>query len=152
MSRIVLNYYGQVDEQGTIKLPKKMRGEIASSFKGKRIEVTVKQKYKQRSSNQNRYYWGVVVPAILLTFIDIGNDLQQGNPEHLEMIHGFLKDKFLDNGIEICNAHGEAEKLPPSTTRLSTVEQEEYHARIIQWAAEYLNIVIPLPNEQMEIF
>lgn len=68
------------------------------------------------------------------------------------MIHGFLKDKFLHNGIEIANAHGEVEQLPPSTTRLSTIEQEEYHEDIRRWGAEYLNIVIPLPNEQLEIF
>lgn len=150
--RITLTYYGEVNDTGEIRLPKRMRAEIVKAFKGKRIEVTVKQKYKQRSSPQNRYYWGVVVPSILVAFIEIGNDLQQDNPEHLEMVHGFLKDKFLHNGIEISNAHGEAEHLPPSTARLSTIEQEEYHEDIRRWAAEYLNVVIPLPNEQLEIF
>lgn len=150
--RITLSYYGEVSEDGQISLPKRMRSEMAKAFKGKRIEVTVKQRYKQRSSPQNRYYWGVLIPSILLAFIDLGNDLQQDNPEHLEMVHGFLKDKFLHNGIEIANAQGEVEQLPPSTTRLSTIEQEEYHEDIRRWAAEFLNVVIPLPNEQLEIF
>lgn len=150
--RITLSYFGEVDNSGQISLPKRMRVEMAKAFKGKRIEVTVKQRYKQRSSPQNRYYWGVLVPSILLAFIDLGNDLQQDNPEHLEMVHGFLKDKFLHNGIEIANAQGELEQLPPSTTRLSTIEQEEYHEDIRRWSAEFLNVVIPLPNEQLEIF
>lgn len=150
--RITLSYYGEVSEDGQISLPKRMRAEMAKAFKGKRIEVTVKQRYKQRSSPQNRYYWGVLIPSILLAFIDLGNDLQQDNQEHLDMVHGFLKDKFLHNGIEIANAQGEVEQLPPSTTRLSTIEQEEYHEDIRRWAAEFLNVVIPLPNEQLEIF
>lgn len=129
-----------------------MRAEIAKAFKGKRIEVAVKQRYKQRSSPQNRYYWGVLVPSVLLAFVDLGNDLQQDNQEHLDMVHDFLKRKFLTNGLEVVNAQGEVEQLPPSTTRLSTIEQEEYHETIRRWAAEFLNIVIPLPNEQLEIF
>lgn len=150
--RITLSYFGEVSEDGQISLPKRMRAEMAKAFKGKRIEVAVKQRYKQRSSPQLRYYFGVIVRSVLLAFIDLGHDLQADNPEHAEMIHEFLKHKFLHNGIEIANAQGEVEKLPPSTTRLSTIEQEEYHEDIRRWAAEFLNVVIALPNEQLEIF
>ena len=150
--RITLTYFGEVSEDGQISLPKRMRTEMAKAFKGKRIEVAVKQRYKQRSSPQNRYYWGVLVPSVLLAFVDLGNDLQQDNQEHLDMVHDFLKRKFLTNGLEVVNAQGEVEQLPPSTTRLSTIEQEKYHEDIRRWAAEFLNVVIPLPNEQLEIF
>lgn len=64
-----------------------MRREIGKVFAGKRVEVTVKQKAKWRSSPQNRYYWGCLIPAVLDALVDAGNDLQQGNEEHLQMIH-----------------------------------------------------------------
>lgn len=73
--RITLSYFGEISETGELKLPKRMRSEIVKAFKGKRIEVSIKQRYKQRSSPQNRYYWGVVVPSILIAFIELGNDL-----------------------------------------------------------------------------
>jgi hypothetical protein len=150
--RITLSYFGEVTDTGELKLPgQKMRREIGKVFAGKRVEVTVKQKAKWRSSPQNRYYWGCLIPGVLDALIDAGNDLQQGNEEHLQMIHEFCKNKFLQNGIEIVNLEGEVEKLPPSTTRNGTIDQEEYHESIRRWAAEYLNYSIPLPNEQATI-
>jgi hypothetical protein len=150
--RITLSYFGEVSEDGQISLPKRMRTEMAKAFKGKRIEVSIKQRYKQRSSPQLRYYFGVIVRSILLAFIELGHDLQVDNPEHIQMVHEFLKHKFLHNGITIVNIHGEVEQLAPSTTRLTTVEEEDYHEDIRRWAAEFLNVVIALPNEQLEIF
>lgn len=94
----------------------------------------------------------MVIPEVVRAFIDLGNDLQQGNKEHHEEVHEFLKRRFLDNGREVMDAEGVLYKLPPSTRICTTVEQEEYHERIRQFAAEFLNVVIPLPNEQMEIF
>lgn len=147
----VLTYYGKV-EAGQISLPKKMRAEIGKVFDGHRIEVTIKRARKHRSSEQNRYYWGVLVQSVLRAFIDLGNDLQEGNAEHAEIVHEFLRDKFLENGLEVYDAEGNLYHTRPSTTRLTTVEQEEYHDRIRQFAAEYLSISIPLPNEQAELW
>ena len=152
MNDITLEYYGSVSDTGEISLPKRMRKEIAKAFQGHSIEVTVRRKRRRRSSNQNAYYWSVVVPAVVRAFIDLGNDLQQGNKQHHEEVHEFLKRRFLDNGRDVVDAEGQAHKLPPSTRMCTTVEQEEYHDRIRQFAAEFLGVVIPLPNEQMEIW
>lgn len=149
---LTLEYHGRVTDSGDIELPKRMRRELSGAFRGHRIEVRVRRLRKRRSGEQNRYYWGALIPAVLRAFIDAGNDLQEANPEHRELIHEFLKGKFLDNGLEFHDADGTLHKGPPSTTRLTTVEQEEYHDRIRQFAAEYLNTSIPLPNEQAEIF
>lgn len=152
MSDITLEYYGSVSDTGEIKLPKRMRQEIAKAFPGRSIEVTVRRKRRRRSTSQNAYYWGIIVPAVLHWFIDAGNDLQAGNPAHREQVHEFLKRRFLDNGPEVADKEGVLHRLPPSTTRCTTVEQEEYHDRIRQFAAEFLGVVIPLPNEQAEIW
>lgn len=149
---ITMEYTGRVTETGEIELPKRMRKEMVSAFRGHRIEVKVRRLRKRRSTNQNRYYWGVLIPAVLAAFVEAGNDLQSGNQAHHELVHEFLKNKFLDNGIEVHDADGTLHKTPPSTTRLTTTEQEDYHESIRRFAAEYLGTVIPLPNEQMEIF
>lgn len=146
-----LTYFGQVNDNGVLTVPQKLRDEVGKAFKGMRVEITVKKKGNYRSSPQNRYYWGLLVPCVLDAFIELGNDLQAGNPEHLTLVHDFLKAKFLLNGIDVVNAQGEVETLPSSTTRCSRFEQEEYHDAIRRWAAEYLNFNIPLPNEQVEI-
>lgn len=147
-----LTYTGPVDDQGRIDLPKRARKEIADSFAGKRVEVVIKRARKQRSNAQNAYYWGVVVPFVLRGFIELGNSLTEGNPDDHELIHEFLKAKFLRNGAEIVDADGLVHELPGSTTKTTTVEFMEYLDRIINFAAESLNVVIPPPNEQLELW
>jgi len=146
-------YHGKVTEAGEIKLPgKRMRKELAGSFRGRGIEVTVRRKRKRRSNDQNAYYWGVVIPYVLRAFIHLGNDLQEGSQEHREIVHTMLKDKFLDNRVRLVDAHGQVEEVAPSTTRCTTTEMMEYIDRIQRWAAEYLDCVIPDPGEQVNFF
>lgn len=148
----ILSYYGKVSA-GKIELPKKrFQKEVVQAFDGHGIEVIVKRKRKHRSTPQNNYYWGVVVPMVLDAFIDLGNDLQSGNKQHIQLVHEFLKDRFLDNGPSLVDANAEQCKGPSSTTYCTTVDFMEYLDRITQWAAEALNISIPAPNEQAEIW
>ena len=52
---------------------------------------------------------------------------------------------------EVCKAFralgGEKIPITKSTTELSTVEFEDYVAKIRMWAASFLSLIIPLPNE-----
>jgi len=50
------------------------------------------------------------------------------------------------------DAQGQELQLPPSTRKQNTIEMLDYIAEIQMWAAEFLNIVIPDPGEQMELF
>lgn len=108
-----------------------------------RYKVTV-EKSDKRSSQQNRYYWGVVIHLINQAFYDLGHELTA------EETHEFLKAKF--NHKEIVNSDtGELLQLPLSTTRLNKSEFSEYVEKIQRFAAEFLNTVIPDPGEQLEI-
>ena len=146
-----LTYFCNVDKDSILHVPRRFKQEIGEKFKGQRIEITIRKKKKHRSSEQNRYYWGVVVPHILDAFIELGNDLQEGNPEHLQLIHDFLKRRCLP-ARQVCDAHGVEVELTPSTTDLSTTEMMEYIERVCLFAAESLNVAIPQPNEQTRIF
>lgn len=146
-----LTYLGSVLEDGTIKLPKRMRSEVGQLFKGKAIKVTFAKQVKQRSSEQNRYYWGVVVRMVLEGFKDLGNPVNTDDEADIQDVHEFLKRRFLQPEIFV-DANGEAHEIGWSTQRLSTSQMMDYIAQIQQFASEYLNTVIPDPGQQAEFF
>lgn len=117
----------------------------AFALKDGKYKVTIKRANK-RSLLQNGYYWAAVLPAVTGGLRDMGHDLSQ------EEVHSWLKLKF--NYEEVVNkATGEFERIPKSTTRLNTLEfSEEYLEKIIQFAAEFLNVVIPPPGRQSKIW
>ena len=103
--------------------------EYIGTLIGQRVEVIIRKPRTKRSDVQNSYYWGVVIELLSK---ELGYDKDE--------MHEILKYKFLQS-----NAMG----MPyiKSTTKLSTGEFEEYLSKIKQWAAEFLHIVIPDPNE-----
>jgi len=146
-----LTYHGKVSRSKEITLPKKIRKEVGEMFAGKQIEVVFRRKKKHRTPSQNAYYWAVVVPLILEEFVNLGNDLQVGNKEHIDLIHDMLKGMFLE-AKEVVDADGVAIKLPPTTKDLSTVQFMEYLEKVCQFAAERLQLVIPEPETQGEFW
>lgn len=106
--------------------------------------VTIERERKTRGLQQNKYYWGVVVPLVKQGLLDIGYRLTT------EAVHEYLKGQF--NIKEIVNENsGEILKAVGSTTEMSTVEMIAYFEAINQWASEYLNVEIPEPNQQLTI-
>lgn len=112
-----------------------------SSFEGKEIVLTVKEFKKTRSLEQNAYYWCVVVDLI-------GKHQGYMPNEYEERVHMVLRSMFLGKYVEIKTKEGvEKIRVAKSTTKLNTKEFEEYLSNIRQWASEYLNLYIPLPDE-----
>lgn len=97
----------------------------------------------KRSDQHNRYYFGLVVPLVQNGIRDLGTELTK------EETHEWLKGKF--NFTEVMNQDGIVEQVPRSTTILNKEKFSEYIAKIQQFAAEFLNIVIPDPGQQMMI-
>lgn len=95
-----------------------------------RVEVIIRKPKTKRSDLQNNYYWGVVLEILSK---ELGYDQDE--------LHEILKYKFLKIestlGMEYIR----------STTKLTTGEFEEYLEKIKRWAAEFLGINIPNPNE-----
>ena len=141
-----LTYTGKVLDSGEIKVhrAKEMRQLIAYNFAGKDIEITIQRKRRRRTVQMNSYYWGVMVPLVASGLQDAGYRVDR------ESTHEFLKSTF--NKKEIVNEDtGEILHTIGSTSQMSTVEMMEYFAEITQWSAEFLNIEIPLPGEQIKI-
>jgi len=103
------------------------------SLEGCEVDVTVEKHRSSRSSNQNRYYWGVVIQII-------SDETGYSRDE----MHEILRSKFLREEAEIGN-----DKIgySRSTTSLKTNEFEDYMSQIRQWSSVELNCYIPEPNE-----
>jgi len=105
---------------------------LLGTFKhGQMIEFFVRKITRIRSLPQNRYYWGVVIPYICE---ETGMDKDK--------IHFALKEKFLARRDKATGL-----KIVKSTTEL-TIEQFRLYLDLIQrWAAEFLSVTIPDPNQ-----
>ena len=132
-------------ENGTLKFKQRstVLSDIAQMRDGEYV-MTIERKRRKRSLMQNAYYWGVVVPLVKEGLLDIGYRMT------MEDTHEFLKGRF--NIVEKVNEKtGEILKSVGSTSQMTTSQMMDYFAEITQWAAEYLSIQIPQPNEQLKI-
>lgn len=109
---------------------------------GKDVVIEIERKAKSRSLKQNNYYHGVVVQEVRIGFLNVGYDMKANE------VHHFLKQKF--NIVQVPGVGGEVIEVPGSTTEMTTVQFMEYVERIARWAAEYLGVVIPAPNESLQ--
>lgn len=139
-----LTYTGKVTDKLHVYLAKEMQEMILRNFAGMQVEVTIQKKRKARSLPQLKYYWGVIIPVVQSGLFDAGYKVGK------EETHDFLKSMFLK--VELVNEQtGEILQSVGSTSKLSTVEAMEYFQEITQWAAEFLNVEIPAPGEQIKI-
>lgn len=111
-----------------LETPDKFRNYLYS-LKGQQVEVVVRLPRKDRSYKQNRFLWGICYELI-----------SEATGYTREEIHDSMRMMFLRD---------EDRKIPTlkSTTTLSTLEMNEYWARIQQFAAEKLNLIIPDPKQ-----
>lgn len=136
--------YGNI-VNGKLKIAKREQFYKAiEGMKDCRVKLIVQKQYKQRSSEQNRYYFGVIV--------DIWQNIIQdewGEYYTAEQVHEFLKLNFNTKEV-VCEQTGEILQVVKSTTENNTVEMEEYMEVCRRKALEMFNVIIPLPNEQTE--
>jgi len=104
---------------------------------GTKIDIIIRKHSSKRTNQQNRYYWGTVIPILAEYF---GHD-------NAEDMHEDLKQKF--NPIESKVTPGE--KIGGTTTTMSTIDffsaEDSYIERICRWASMEYSIYIPPPKK-----
>ena len=126
-------YTGTV-EQG--KFRPDSPAEFTSEFvrrNGKRVVVLVKDWRKNRSTNQNKYWWGVIVPMFA------SEDAMACTREEA---HEALKAE-LNYDLKVIGDR--AIRIPKSTADLNTLEFKELVERAHQLGAEMFGMDIPDP-------
>ena len=107
--------------------------------------ISFEKPKKQRSNQQNAYYWGIVIVIIKSCLKSTGNNLSEND------VHDLLRLKFLKETISIKEETGEVIERVKSTTELTTSQFMDYIAEIQQFAAEYFDVIIPDPNEEITL-
>ena len=111
---------------------------ITTFVNGTKLDIIIRKHRSKRTNEQNRYYWGVVIPILADYF---GHD----NPEDM---HEDLKRKF--NPVESKVNPGKI--IGGTTTKMSTVDffsaEDSYVERICRWAAMEYSIYIPPPKKE----
>lgn len=102
-------------------------------LEGQRVELTIEKTTFKRSGNQNRYYWGVCLKLIA-----------DHTGHSVDDIHELMKSLFLKQPIWI---RGKFIPSVRSSTRLDTLEFEDYLEKVRRWAQEELGVTIPMPGE-----
>jgi hypothetical protein len=103
--------------------------------------VRAKSKHQLRSDNQNRYFHGPLLDALVDHFNELGYTREE--------VKDIIKYKFLKETKVINHPDGTVEEIEhiKPTSALSTAEFESFLSSVRMWASE-LGCWIPEPNEE----
>lgn len=107
------------------------------------VKITAQDDKPTRSSQQNRYYHGVVVREIGLGLAAMGWEPRECRHD---TVHDMLKRRFLSEDRPL-GSDGEYVTIVRSTTDLDTTEFGAYVDHCVRFAAEYLGVMVPAPGE-----
>lgn len=109
-------------------------------LEGKQVKANFTIEHGIRSNQQNKYLWGVVYKMI---GDELGeDDLQVVHYQMCVMFHYKLIKTWDENtGMTVMA------KVPDETSSLTTTEFSQYVEKIRRWAASFLGLNIPDPNE-----
>jgi hypothetical protein len=141
-----LSFKFDISEEGKVAKvhQKQYFDDFLKQFAGKSVKVTVEKWKKQRSLQQNRYYFGSLILQVIDALVENGYPRSELNAE---IVHEMLKAKFLKKDL-VSEITGDVINITGSTATLTTTEFMDYIDDIARWMAEYLNTVLILPNEQ----
>jgi hypothetical protein len=114
------------------------------SFNDKDVVITFSKPKKSRSNNQNNFYWGVVLPLIQKGLLDATGELRSNNNIH----YNILLPLFAPTNEIINIDTGECINERLTSSEMTTTQFCQYILEIQKWAAEFLGIDIPSPNEE----
>lgn len=120
-------------------------------FEGKDVVITIERKKRKRSIEQNRSLWGIPYALMLDRLSELGNPMSKENL-HIMMRQAAAADlPFIYEDV-VNNVTGEViSTRMRSSTEWTTSEAMDYYAFLQKWSAEFLDLDVPSPNEQIEI-
>jgi hypothetical protein len=131
-------------DSGRFKRNRNLILKAINSYEGKDVLITFEKPKKHRSNNQNAYYWGVVLSIIQTGLLDATGELRNVNDIHynilLPMFAPINDITNLDTGEIV------SERI--TSSEMTTTQFMEFILDIQKWAAEFLSVDIPNPNEQ----
>lgn len=124
------------------KYLKTLEGEVDLILRKHRKPRTSGQEWEK--SNQNGYYWGVVIPKLVAYYAE--QAVKQNKPELAldpDQVHEGIKFLFLNEGTYSQFGFPKIKSTKP----LNTLEWEALMQQIRDWAMEEYHLYIPEPME-----
>lgn len=113
-------------------------------FNDKDVIITFSKPKKSRSNNQNRFYWGVVLPLVQNGLLDATGELRSVDNIHYKI----LLPLFAPLNEIVNKETGECISERLTSSEMTTTQFMEYIMEVQKWSAEFLSIDIPNPNEE----
>jgi hypothetical protein len=140
-----LSYYSNVSDNGKLQISvSNAIREDLKRFCGKRVEITIGRYSSKRSHQQNNY-----VHLLFTIFTQALNEL--GAEYTMHEIKEMCKKKFATVNVYNKKTGEIIGERVMGTSEMSKIELNEFFEKVIMWAADMFNIVLPYPNEELEI-
>lgn len=132
---------------GKITGNRNLLSKAIQTFEGSKITITLERFRKKRSNNQNRFYYGVVIPLV-----QDGLKEATGEVRGADSIHYNILLPLFAPTRDITNKDtGEIFSERITSSEMTTTEFMTFIKEIQKWAAEFLGIDIPDPNSELQI-
>lgn len=115
------------------------------TFEGKQVVIKIEKFKKKRSTQQNRFYYGVIIPIVQNCLKEAGHVMTN------ESTHDLIKLKFLKETLFVNETTGEVIERIKSTTELSTSQFMDLLAEINNFTFEYFGVSLPSPNDDLTL-
>lgn len=132
-------------KNGTLTRNVNLIKDAIATFEGKQIIIKIEKAKKKRSTQQNRFYYGVIIPIVQNCLKEAGHVMTN------ESTHDLIKLKFLKETLFVNETTGEVIERIKSTTELSTSQFMDLLAEINNFTFEYFGVSLPSPNDDLTL-
>jgi hypothetical protein len=132
-------------KNGSLTRNRNLIKDAIQTFEGKQIVIKIENAKKKRSTQQNRFYYGVIIPIVQNCLKEAGHIMTN------ESTHDLIKLKFLKEALFVNEETGEVIERIKSTTELSTSQFMELLAEINNFTFEYFGVSLPSPNDDLTL-
>ncbi len=132
-------------KNGTLTRNVNLIKDAIQTFEGKQIIIKIEKAKKKRSTQQNRFYYGVIIPIVQNCLKEAGHVMTNENT------HDLIKLKFLKETLFVNETTGEVIERIKSTTELSTSQFMDLLAEINNFTFEYFGVSLPSPNDDLTL-
>ena len=130
-------------KNGSLTRNRNLIKDAIETFEGKQIVIKIEKFKKKRSTQQNRFYYGIVIPIVQNCLKESGHIMTN------ESTHDLIKLKFLKETLFVNETTGEVIERIKSTTELSTSQFMDLLAEINNFTFEYFGVNLPSPNDDL---
>jgi hypothetical protein len=132
-------------KNGSLTRNRNLIKDAIATFENKQIVIKIEKFKKKRSTQQNRFYYGVIIPIVQNCLKEAGHVMTN------ESTHDLIKLKFLKETLFVNETTGEVIERIKSTTELSTSQFMDLLAEINNFTFEYFGVSLPSPNDDLTL-